>query len=257
VLLTSHPAEPFEEFTRYHPPVSKAKQVTGRARKAQIPSDVRERLLADNPWLTEDDFGKARPTKKRRPTGPRSPRRAATSSESEEAPRVHVALKAVKVVEVDVADVRAELEALRHEDAWEPEGVDVDEEELQFYVHIRGGKWTKENKGVVADGVAAYARKGCATDWCQVYKFPRQVSFMYNKFGRDVANSLAREYVRRAQFFFVQWYSGVDDMLVYQPHHLAAYEEGLEWLEFIASLDAHGVAFKRALEIRALVPQNV
>lgn len=100
------------------------------------------------------------------------------------------------VIEEAPSDVATELGQIRKDWTYDFQ------EDKQFYVHILGGKWKKAAKGVSYDGVVGYARKGLPSEWCLLFGFPRQASFMFNTYGRGVANELAREYCRRAQFLF-------------------------------------------------------
>ena len=56
LLCTSHAAETFDAYIRAHPPVQAPRARGGGNPKPVVPRDVRARLLAEHPWLEEDDL---------------------------------------------------------------------------------------------------------------------------------------------------------------------------------------------------------
>ena len=90
-------------------------------------------------------------------------------------------------------------------------------------------------------------------DWCQVYNFPTEKTFRISAHGRADASIMAREFVRRGNYYmslFLQGEPGVN--FYYTDAHVHAYPVSVEWREFVYS--AGGQSQLRAFEIDELVP---
>ena len=151
---------------------------------------------------------------------------------------------------VDVEAAVDELLAIRSE--WD---YDLGVAEEFFFIRILGGPWTMANRGVAADAAGGFARPGVGKDWCKSFAFPAQASFAFNRYGREGANQLAREYCRRGHFFLRLWLqSGTD--FQFTQEHIDAYQEAAEWRSWVESVPPeHRWCRQRAGEIRLLAPK--
>lgn len=88
-----------------------------------------------------------------------------------------------------------------------------------------------------------------------MYQWPHSKTFAFSLYGRPACHELAREYCRRAQFFFDLWVDAEVEVFHYEQVHLDMYEETLEWVTFCCELDEESETFARAIEIRSLLPK--
>ena len=135
---------------------------------------------------------------------------------------------------------------------------DDHEEYEHFYTKPLGGRWTSVNKGVAADRYLGTARSGFPKQWCAFFKFPSQKSFAFNRYGRPESAYLAREYCRRGEYFFMLYLElGVPlQDCRYSVADLQSYDEGLEWLDFVVTVDVASVVWEAIEMVRGLVPVN-
>ena len=90
------------------------------------------------------------------------------------------------------------------------------------------------------------------------FQFPSQKSFSFSRYGRSESAYLAREYCRRGEYFF-QFFleSGVPlQDYRYCVADLQSYDEGLEWLDFVVTVDVATVVWDAIEMVRGLVPVN-
>jgi len=241
----------FEDFTRFHPQVNRQPRAGPRAApKLHLPADVREQLLQEYPWLTEEDLpghvarrfagghGGARPRHGGHDTGdkPDEGRVADDKAGGEDA--------------VHVEDVVEELAAFRADH--NPSLA----EDLFFFTRIIGGQWTAAHRGVVADAVAGFARGGAPKEWCNKFKWPKQHANCYSLYGIEGANHLASEYVRRSHYYFQLWLESDDQHFSYEQHHIDGYEENLEFMEWLCEQPADSDAFARGSDLVKITPVN-
>jgi hypothetical protein len=142
-----------------------------------------------------------------------------------------------------LAQVRAEHE----EDAGEDDG---------FQLKILGGKWTAQHVGTVADRVAANASGQVAKDWCTIFGWPKSTSFSFNRYSEAGAVQLAREVVRRGNYFYKLWLHSEEEDPQYTVAQHAGYVEDLEWLDWICAEDNASLGFARGQAVRSMVPEN-
>lgn len=89
-----------------------------------------------------------------------------------------------------------------------------------------------------------------------MFKFPTQKSYSFSRYGREAANQLAREYCRRAHYFFSIWLHGRQDSFEYSQAHIDAYDECSEWLAWLDGLaDEDRWSRQRAHVMRSLCPR--
>lgn len=252
---TNTAAVPLERFIAAFPKVAPPRQKqAGGHRRRTMPADERAALLAAYPWLADDDLPADLVRRKASSRKAPSHRQAkATEHNPDEdipsaAPPVEDALPEIAEEPEHVPEVfdDAILAEIRDQLAWE------DSDESYFFFHILGGAWTLKNKGVHADGAGGYARQGAPTGWCKRYGWPRQASFMFNKYSRDSAVQLAKEYCRRSHHYMMLFIQSGTDNFVYTPEVLQSYQEGSEWLDWLCSLGDGDPAFKRGLALRTM-----
>ena len=144
-----------------------------------------------------------------------------------------------------------DLRLLREEEAVE------EHRRMDFYVRVLGGKWTMEHKNVTADACSYFARSGMPTDWCTLFKFPKQQGFAYRKYGgRTGPHVMCNELARRAQYFYNMFRDIDRPFTEYSEAMLASYEDGEEFVEWMLSLDIALPDFAAAQRVRRLVPIN-
>jgi len=248
---------PFEIFTSPFASCHKAHKKRDRATKRpKVSDDVRARTMLEFGWLTDVDFGTV--------AKPRSVPNGASSSsrggrERGGGPPAHgsgTARDEASAIDreadeglVDEAAVLMQLRELRDEAA------DLEETYMGFYTHILGGAWTAKHKQVCADAVVGRARGGVPSRWCRLFQWPKQMAAYYSKYGQVEAHELAREWCRRAQWFYSLWLRSEQEAdFIYRQEDLQSCPERRHWLDFMAALPPGSVVMRKAEEIHGLVP---
>ena len=247
-VFTNHSAEAFEDFVSQHPPLKEGGEDHPQARgKVTRPSSEREKLKQEFPWLKETDFERA--------SGFDRPRRLSHKRKADDLVS-HSSDSDVADSEKDAdddvdSDCLNELDLLREH--YEADNMAGD----GFVVKVLGGKWTKKNIGVAADRVATVFRGDFAKTWCQLYDWPKMMSWSFAKYGQDAAYVMAREAQSRGEFFFRLWANSEDEEDVsYTEEDVAGYTEQEGFLSWLVAQLATSVPFTRALLLRDMVPQN-
>jgi hypothetical protein len=211
--------------------------------------DVVDKLRKEFPGLTEEDIVDLQYDRGPASNTPDLPgenddfgRADDESSSAASAEEFHIA------DEDTVADDLRRLRAV-----WETEH-DVED---GFYVKVLGGSWTKANKGVLADGVAVFARNGLANvSFCVTFDLPKQRSFAYTLHGMIGAHALVDELCRKSIFFFNMWLFSDDDAFRFTDGMIASYVDSVDFTSFVDGERIDSVCYSKALLIRALKPQN-
>ncbi len=249
-VFTNHLPVPFEEFVRSQPPFWRNRGTQGESRPKPVATrDDRARLLQEFPWLTEQDLdhacgfkrlasGKNRKAQQGDQEAPQGGSEAEDSG-AEQVPR-----------EIDEAEVLEELAGIRAE--YEEEGDD----DAGFQLEILGGRWTARHVGISADRVAVLARGEAARIWCADYQWPKMTSFSFNRYTQAGAVELAREVLRRANYFFRQWLYAEETEYKYTDAVIAGYSEELEWVTWMAAQETNSVTLERAMVVRRMVPRS-
>ena len=90
-----------------------------------------------------------------------------------------------------------------------------------------------------------------------MYDWDYQKTFSRRLYGDDGSFTLAREWVRRARYFFGLWgASHFSEDFVYTDADVEDYDEDLVFVEWMCELDIDSVSFARASEMRRLTPFN-
>ena len=132
-----------------------------------------------------------------------------------------------------------------------PLGVDTFED---FPTHIRGGKWTFNNKHVPCDRILGEARQGLSIDWCRAYGLNCVAPFTLSNYSEAHAGKMALEWRRRMQHFFSLWVQQDNLQYYCTPGDLDSYMEDLEWAQWVSFLHAPSHSFYRATGLRSLAP---
>jgi len=146
-----------------------------------------------------------------------------------------------------------ELARIRAEDHYE--FVDVH----YFFAGQHGGDWTAEHIGVAANCSFCKPRKGLATLWCERFQYPKGHTFAFHLYrGRRNANELAREWVRRSEFFFMQYFNAEDKAgFRYTQAHKDAWTDSPEFQAWMLSFrSVEHPAFRRGHELRLEYPRQ-
>ena len=228
----------FLDYVLRYPPLPPVVPASTPTRGLHISRDWFAKLQEEFPWLTQEDFPAA--------TGHKSDRRGATPSDPPE-PRGR-ALTPHTDEEVAL-EVRRRL--LDRRKVWAEECSDI-----WFYVTVRGGGWTYQFKGVVADVVSMYARN-CAKDWCDVYGLPKQKGFTIARYTEEGAHRLSWAWVRKLNFFFEMWQdNGSHPGYVYSAEQLEAYVADAAFLDWTDELDDGSYCYLAVAELINAVPRN-
>lgn len=229
-----------------------------RARTAVVRDDAKAELLKQFPWLNMADFQAGKQpsssgTAPRGRAGHARPAVPAPSDEGESAAESSAAddgSEAGSDDEVDAIEVGAELARLREE--WDFE----EGREMSWYTRVLGGRWTVQNKGVIADGVLGTCRAS-AKEWSLAYGWPRSRTYYFSRYTREGAHKLAEEFCRRSEHFYRLF---VDDGAVdswefaYNQSHIDSYEESLEFISWLCEQDIESPMFAAGNDLRRLVP---
>ena len=268
---STHEPEPLEKFLVAMPrPAHGQERAMPRARRVPAPkASARAALLAANPWLTEEDLGTGK-----RKAGKRMPRVAApdeppggdpaddsdSSDTPDDPPPLPPPLGAPQGMEVGEADAEMvvhedpgpappALLELRREFWWE------DQERMHFYTRFLGGWWTLAHRGVECERIAGLARAH-AESWCDIYGFPKEKTFTFRVYGRDGSIKLAREFARRANYYYLLMVdSGLEYDFEYTQEIIDTYEYELDYLNWVTELANDDPCFEKALAIRDTKPR--
>ena len=189
----------FDVFSRWFPS-SDTSGGGGNPRPAgvrpkKLSEDYIGELLERCPWLTREDLVDETRHPKRLRVATDAAHHLEDVSDSE-VPADIAAAELAHLPEEEEGDVDGELAEVRELLA----GGDDDPQEY-YKVTVLGGRWTKEHTGEVADYVLAKARGGLADEWAQAVDFPRSRRFSMNRYTREGARWLAKEFARRGNFF--------------------------------------------------------
>jgi hypothetical protein len=250
VVASNHPSKPFDVFTMHHPATSRAAPAKAErgAHRWSLREEARAALLADNPWLDEEDLPGCKSGKRGGSGGcgggHGDPKRPPVVPEHDADGADELLVREA----VDVEAVGEELAALRKERADEFANDDF------FWTKVRGGGWTFEHTGVVGDYAAAYARGGIALEWCNGWAYPKQASFSYNLYGVENAHILSREYCRRSKHFFMMWLNSPNDLFTFSDLDLKSYNDSGEFLEMMCAVHIESPTFVRGRELQDCFP---
>ena len=195
--------------------------------------------MQEYPWLHEDDFqqrGRVRAKVRREIGGKAIKVKDYIEPELAVNPHVEVVFDAAAL-----AAMRAELRFERDE---------------FFYIHVMGGFCNSVHKKKDSDGLKGMPRGGVPVQWCTICSFPTQFANYYSVYQREGAYILACEYCRRADYFFGLWVVSEVEEYIYDADTIASYQEDMQFLDYMTSLDVMDPGLERGLEVRSFVPTN-
>jgi hypothetical protein len=185
----------------------------------QLKQSVIDKLLEEYPWLKESDFSAKVDAAYRKGGG-------GGGGGGGHDPDKFMSLDDLDDIGREVLlDAMAELEAKRDELE------DVTDNYEHFYYRVLGGKWTKAFKGVSSDSICA-ASRAHAVFWCDLYGLKPTKTYTFNTYGEFDCTMLAKEWVRRHEFFFLMFLA--DETWVnfqYSDADKASYEEPVEFAD--------------------------
>ena len=246
-ILSCHAGLPFEEFTRGG--LSSLRNPRAPAqRRVQLHADEIVALKKQYPWLTDDDFLKARANRGELKKagggggggGGGGYGDVETDSDLEE------------IDGVPIDEVNGHLKLLRADE--EP----PDYDDSAFYVRkFMGGKWLVKHKGKITDSCGAFARGGDVKDvFCWNYTYPRQMVLTYAKYdGLDATHTLCREFCLRGNYFFNLWVNQDEEIRPFTDEEINGYADSEEFLNLLTSVPVDSDVFIKGTEIRKIIPQ--
>jgi hypothetical protein len=261
LLCCFHEPMSFEDFVRHHPPFGSETKPARTGPRPRVARGAVDQLLKEHDWLSREDFEEVlvrKPTRPRkRATRPRLAEEDDSASSMDVGPHDHLVVAEdghdpeVLADAVDV-DVHEELAAMRDEVALTLD----DQPDLYFRVVTRGGEWTFNHTGHVADSSRAESRGSLVQEWCQQYQWSKTVTFSINRYGREGSARLAKEFCRRGTFFLRLCHESANPALyVFTPEACAACPDDTDFLDFVLDLDASDHTLVKAHELRALRPR--
>ena len=199
-------------------------------------------LLLEFPWLSREDILEYLDLHSRLHGVESHGARQSAASTRSVPPQV-----SAEAIERTVVDIREAL--LERREAHADEELDA----VHFYFNIPGN-WSQTRDGDVS-GDAVCTGRAHTRPFCARYGFPVTKQFRFRKFGEMNAVALAKEWVRRGNYFFSVWsQQGSCLEYVFSPGDIDGYEEATEWTDFLASLPPGDVAWERITELFEWTP---
>ena len=126
-----------------------------------------------------------------------------------------------------------------------------------FGTCIRGGAWTRRNRGVIYDFMVAQPRLAVSRECCRIYSLQSSYSFSMRKYGERNSCHMAREVCKRLEHFFGMWMSQEDSYYQFSASDLASYHESAEFVDFLLDvIDSDDAVYDKAKACRDIVPVN-
>ena len=247
-ITTMHEARTLESISYILGPIVREERTRRPARhgpRTAITEEVKARLREMFPFLRESDFTSLERSKRRQRKcgGGHVDSIASSEGESDDSD------DAYEDPALPLPDVEENLAQLRRD--W----CDKDDRHRMFYMSLRGGGWTRKHQNVDTNEARGEARKGQPIDWCDLFAWPKSVTYRHRSHG-GIANTtiMAREYCRKSEYFFSLWLlSGPSAFFEYTDDMIEGYVETAEWRDFLDS-PLEACTLVRIAEIRALVP---
>jgi len=231
--------ELLEDWMRMLPPKPKLPTEKDTTRPLYSQEFI-EKIREEFPWITDEDLGIAVHGRK--------------TSHTETAAGHKGAAVPKKMTEIDEEHARAVTqELLLKRDEWISELPDEN-----FYIHLPGGRWTKENKRVISDQAICYGRAHTAT-FTRTYQWPRQKGFAFNKFsGEENSNALAQAWQDKGHFYYTLWMEEAkgDEHFQFTDDHVDLYQPRKEFLDWALANYANDTVWNAAQECIRARPTN-
>ena len=127
--------------------------------------------------------------------------------------------------------------------------------EKHFKHDLRGGTWTLEHTGRVANEVRGETVGGRGRAWCGLYAFPPSKTLSIARYGLESCMYLIREYCKRGEFFIGIWIAGgCSELFTYSAALVASIPEDAEFEEYILGLEPEHPAVAKAVDISLCSP---
>ena len=161
------------------------------------------------------------------------------------------AARHLKPIDEVIVDVAAKLKAIR-------DRLDIHCADLHFYTRVLGGKWTAEHHGKVADGIAALPRGELGQLFCNTFKYPKNRSYRFKKYGEDAAVKLATYFCQRGSHFLEIWAESdwPEVPFNFLPEHVDAFDDRL-FKDWLACMHATSNAFVAGNALLHIVPEGL
>jgi hypothetical protein len=130
----------------------------------------------------------------------------------------------------------------------------MDSHDTYFRVVTRGGEWTYEHRGTVADSIRGEARGGVVKAWATQYSWPTTMTFSIERYGHEGAARLAKEFCRRGSYLFRLFHDSANPSTVYDVGVVAPCPDDMDFLDFVLAKDAQDPILVLAHDIRTLAP---
>ena len=250
------------------PPGQAARRPGEPRRPGRVPKGMRSELLAEYPWLSEEDFTRARLA------APRA-REAATRGDAEPRPRKGVGsdddddtesaassddlapvpdlVPGVGMLDIgggDEDDDGGAADVLR--EAREDHEVAA-EEQINFYLRVLGGAWTMRERGMAYDAIGGQAR-AWVRPWCAEYHWQPSSRCNVATYGDVACHQLIVEWCRRSEYFYGIWFRAGAGFTGYTRAHVDTYIEHADFTTFMNGLHAGDPAIARGARISAMAP---
>ena len=245
-VITPHEPQLLEVWLRGRPTTGsqRAGTRTPGPRRPRRDRDADARLREEFPELSSSDF-EAEGHRRRRPRRARGPRLGPRPP----APAGHAAGGAAVYHGPEGGEDIDELLDF-HEASDDDEG-DLD---MYFYVRHTKGKPSRGQDPRVDISIGGFARAEVQT-WCLVYEFPVQRDFNIRLYeGEGNCTMLAREYCRRATYFYRIWRDAEDREVEYTDRHVTEYRPTAAWEQFCRDC-YHIETLDRVMELNGLAPK--
>jgi hypothetical protein len=237
-LVSSSSACPLRIFVERYGQLSADKAETEGPRiKRGRPAPSQE-LIDLHPWL-EDFLSMPKDTHPSASASGSSARAGGASSST------HIADIPEEVMEEALSTLEAQRALLEQGEAL---GVHA------FYVSVRGGTWTRHNRGRAYDAISGQARGGTPKQFCRAYGLNVMVSFATDLYGEVAASILARAWCHRMEYFYLIWLHQELWDYHFTETDCSGHVATEEWVDFFLGLDLLSVTMDRASALNRMRP---
>ena len=124
-----------------------------------------------------------------------------------------------------------------------------------FKVVLRGGRWTHAHSGRAYDAVAAQANLSTSKEFCRLYQLPVMQSFATQRYGDNLASTLAGVWAHKMTHLFTYWQDSLGaEVKPYPDQSVVAYVEDPAVPQLLQELPAGSQAAVRIEQIRQMWP---
>lgn len=93
-----------------------------------------------------------------------------------------------------------------------------------FAYVLRGGRWTKQAKGVAFDSFRALTAGSAAKQFCMLFRMSRSATYSIRAYGEDSCVALCNLWIHKMTYFFRLWEgAGCSDKYAFDEQDLRAY----------------------------------